>query len=140
MSEEKKTQIFRQKTLDRISSPEQLTDYLHVTNVGVWVVFSVIILLLAAFFVWASLGKLETTVAAKAVVRDGSAQMTVIQNAEITSGMTFRVGGTEGQIAEVGQDEMGLTVATAPVELANGNYAAVIVVESVSPISFLLGS
>ena len=62
MSEEKKTQIFRQKTLDRISSPEQLTDYLHVTNVGVWVVFSVIILLLAAFFVWASLGKLETTV------------------------------------------------------------------------------
>ena len=140
MSEEKKTQIFRQKTLDRISSPEQLTDYLHVTNVGVWVVFSVIILLLAAFFVWASLGKLETTVAAKAVVRDGSAQMTVIQNAEITSGMTFRVGGSEGQIAEVGQDEMGLTVATAPVELANGNYDAAIVVESVSPISFLLGS
>ena len=140
MAEEQKKQIFRQKSLDRISSPEQLTDYLHVTNVGVWVVFSVIILLLAAFFVWASLGKLETTVAAKAVVRDGSAQMTVIQNAEITSGMTFRVGGSEGQIAEVGQDEMGLTVATAQVELANGNYDAVIVVESVSPISFLLGS
>lgn len=140
MSEEKKTQIFRQKTLDRISSPEQLTDYLHVTNVGVWVVFSVIILLLAAFFMWASLGKLETTVVAKAVVQDGTAQMTVIQNAQVSSGMKVRVGGSEAQITEVGQDEKGLTVATAPVELANGNYDAAIVVESVSPISFLLGS
>ena len=35
MSDEMKTSVFRKKTLDRISSPEQLTDYLHVTNPGI---------------------------------------------------------------------------------------------------------
>lgn len=30
--------MFRKEALERISSPEQLTDYLHVTNPGVWAV------------------------------------------------------------------------------------------------------
>ena len=140
MAEEQKKQIFRQKSLDRISSPEQLTDYLHVTNVGVWVLLSVIILLLAAFFAWASIGKLETTAAAKAAVMDGTAQITVIDNAKVVSGMTVRAGGAEFKISEVDVDEMGLPMAYAPVDLANGSYDAEVVVESVSPISFLLAS
>lgn len=32
--EETKQTVFRKKTMDRISSPEQLTDYLRVTNPG----------------------------------------------------------------------------------------------------------
>ena len=39
MVEEKKS-IFRQETLDRISSPEQLSDYLRVTTPGLWVIFA----------------------------------------------------------------------------------------------------
>lgn len=39
--------VFRKKTLDRISSPEQITDYLRVTNPGIWVVLVAVILLLA---------------------------------------------------------------------------------------------
>ncbi len=35
MPQEQKKQIFIQQTLDRIASPEQLTDYLHVTNPGI---------------------------------------------------------------------------------------------------------
>ena len=38
--------VFRKKTLDRISSPEQITDYLRVTNPGIWVVLVAVILLL----------------------------------------------------------------------------------------------
>lgn len=140
MAEEQKKQIFRQKSLDRISSPEQLTDYLHVTNVGVWVLLSVIILLLAAFFAWASIRKLETTAAAKAAVMDGTAQITVIDNAKVASGMAVRMGGAEFKISEVDLDELGFTLAYAPVDLANGSYDAEVVVESVSPISFLLAS
>ena len=140
MADEQKKQIFRQKSLDRISSPEQLTDYLHVTNVGVWVLFSVIILLLVAFFAWASIGRLETTASAKATVKDGTAQITVLDKAEVVSGMTVRMGGAESKISEVNYDEKGLTLAYAPVDLANGNYDAAVVIESVSPISFLLAS
>ena len=138
MAEEQKKQIFRQQSLDRIASPEQLNDYLHVTNVGIWAVLTIIILLLTAFFAWASLGKLETVASAKATVRDGTAQITVVENAEIAAGMTVRMGDAEFRVSEVGQDEMGFTVATAPVNIPDGNYDAEIVVETLSPISFLL--
>ena len=36
--------VFRKKTLDRIASPEQLTDYLRVTNPGIWVILVAVIL------------------------------------------------------------------------------------------------
>ena len=138
MAEEQKKQIFRQKTLDRIASPEQLTDYLHVTNPGIWVLFAVIILLLAGFFAWATIGQLEVVTDAKASVTDGTAQITVLSSAQVNSGMTVRVGKEEFTVSTVDEDELGRTVAYAPVTLANGNYDAKIVVESVSPIRFLL--
>ena len=37
MAEQENGTLFRQKTLDRISSPEQLTDYLRITNPGIWI-------------------------------------------------------------------------------------------------------
>ena len=48
--------VFRKKTLDRISSPEQLTDYLRVTNPGIWVILAAVILLLAGVFAWSMVG------------------------------------------------------------------------------------
>ena len=138
MAEEQKKQIFRQQALDRIASPEQLNDYLHVTNVGVWALLTIVILLLTAFFAWASLGKLETIASARATVRDGTAQITLVENAEIVSGMTVRMGSAEFRVSDVGKDERGFTVAYAPVNLPEGNYDAEIVVETLSPISFLL--
>ncbi len=140
MAEEQKKTIFRQQALDRLATPEQLNDYLHVTNVRVWVLLAIIILLLGALFVWSSIGKLETTVAGRASVTDGTARITVLDNRKVTEGMTVRMGEAEFRISEVTQDEMGLTVAFAPVNLTNGNYDAVIVVGSVSPIGFLLAA
>ena len=130
--------IYRKKSMDRITSPEELGDYLHVTNVGVWALLTIVILLLTAFFAWASLGKLETIASARATVRDGTAQITVVENAEIVSGMTVRMGSAEFRVSDVGKDERGFTVAYAPVNLPEGNYDAEIVVETLSPISFLL--
>ena len=138
MAEEQKKQIFRQQALDRISAPEQLNDYLHVTNVGVWALLAIIVLLLVAFFSWASLGRLETHATAKASVQDGTAMITVVENAAIYPGMTVRMGGSEFQISDVTKDDMGFTLAYAPANLASGNYDAIIVVETLSPISFLL--
>lgn len=138
MAEVQKKQIFRQQALDRIAAPEQLNDYLHVTNVGVWALLTIIILLLVGFFAWASLGKLETVATAKAAVQDGTARITVVEYAEITAGMTIRMGNEEFRVSDVDRDEMGFTVAYAPVNLLDGNYDAEIVVEVLSPISFLL--
>ena len=73
--EEKKPNVFRKKTLERISSPEQLKDYLRVTNPGIWIVLAVVILLLGGLFAWSMIGTLETTAQAKVIVKDKQAQV-----------------------------------------------------------------
>lgn len=43
---EQNSKIFRQKSLDSINSTEQLTDYLRVTNPGVWTILAAVVILL----------------------------------------------------------------------------------------------
>ena len=38
--------LFRQKSIDRVSSPEQLQDYMRVTNHGAWMVLAVAFVML----------------------------------------------------------------------------------------------
>lgn len=59
--------IFRKKSTDRLSSPEELNDYIKVTNPGVWMGLVAIILLLAGLCTWAFLGRIDTKVAAVAI-------------------------------------------------------------------------
>ena len=53
-------QIFRKKSLDRISSPEQLNDYIRVANPGIWMILAAVIILLAGVCVWGIFGHLDT--------------------------------------------------------------------------------
>ncbi len=135
---EQKSNIFRQKSLDSISSPEQLTDYLRVTNPGIWAVLAAVILLFGGLFAWSMVGTLETLASGTAVVSDGTAQIIVTENAGgVASGMTVRIGGDETEIASVEEDDFGRISAYAPVDKADGRYDVKIVVESIHPISFL---
>ena len=86
--------------------------------------FAVIILFLVALLAWASIGQLETTAPAKAAVADGTAQITVLSGANVGSGMKVRMCNAEFTVSAVEEDEMGRTVAYAPVALANGTYDA----------------
>ncbi len=58
----------------------------------------------------------------------------------MNAGMTVRIGESEFTISAVDVNEYGQMIAYAPVSLANGNYDVEIVVESISPISFLFSS
>lgn len=51
--------LFRKKSLDRVSSPEQLNDYIRVTTPSVWLVLLAIIILLAGMIAWSVLGTVE---------------------------------------------------------------------------------
>ena len=51
--------IFRQKSLDRVSSPEQLNDYIRVTTPSVWLVLAALILMLVGMLAWSILGTVE---------------------------------------------------------------------------------
>ena len=74
---EQQSSLFRKESLERIQSPEQLTDYIKVTNPGIWIILFAIIILLAGVFVWSTVGKLETLAGGNAVVKDGTAQIVV---------------------------------------------------------------
>lgn len=54
--------IFREKSLKRISSPEQLNDYIKVSNPSVWLIISAICILLLSVFIWAVRGNITTSV------------------------------------------------------------------------------
>ena len=70
--DEKKQQLFRQSSLDRISSPEDLNDYVRVANPGVWMIMGAIIVFLVGLCVWAVVGEMKTTVNAVGIKENGN--------------------------------------------------------------------
>ena len=51
-----KESLFRKAALDRMSSPEELNEYIHVARPNLWVVLGAIGALLAGAIVWAIFG------------------------------------------------------------------------------------
>ncbi len=51
--------IFRKKSLERVSSPEQLNDYIKVTTPSVWVILAAMLILIAGTLFWAVFGKIQ---------------------------------------------------------------------------------
>lgn len=151
--------IFRKKSLERASSPEQLNDYIRTTSAGIWLILIAVLALLAGFVVWAVVGKLESKVSAAAVSSEG-AVVCYVRDSEIknvTAGKTVRINDKEYTVASVSGEPVavddsftaytlrvgGLSVGewvylvTLDGELADGVYEASIVTDSISPILFL---
>ena len=135
---ENKSTIYRKKTLERIASTEQLTDYLRVTNPGIWVVLTAVILLLAGIFAWSMVGTLETTVDATVIVENHTAQVIPARAEILSAGMTLRINEQEYIIVAAETDDYGRMTGTAEAGLPDGTYKGMVVVDSTRPIDFLL--
>ena len=137
MSEE----IFRKKSLDKVKSPENLDDYIRVSNPGVWLLlFSVIVLLIGAC-IWGAFGHIESTVPAVVFVENGNA-VCYISDEDISSvqtGLTVRFEEEEAVLLSIGEKaELGYVCSLSSVsDLADGFYDGEIVVESIKPLSFI---
>lgn len=151
--------IFRESSVKRVTSPEQLGDYIRVSNPSVWMALAAVIILLAGVCIWGIFGRLETTVSAPAVVKDGRAVCYVGEKAvaSIKAGMAVTVDGKECKVTSVSAtptqiDEtfdsyalhiggfgVGEWVYTVTVDAAipDGTYKAEIVTDSASPMSFV---
>ena len=154
--------IFRKESLDRISSPEQLNDYIHVTNPGVWLIMSAVIILLTGVCVWSIFGRLDTTVSVGAVTEQNQTICYVkesdIQSVEL--GMPVRIDEQEYRIYDISpqpvrvddtfaqyllhvgalaEGEWAYAVTLDGVYGENGTIqAAEIVIESIAPMRFIL--
>ena len=119
--------LFRKESMDRISSPEQLNDYLHVTNPTVWVVLAAVIILLAGMLVWGYFATIDSFASGTAKVEGGT--MTVLFGDEqaasnVEAGMKIIVGESESTVTSVRKTEEGKTFALASTSLSDGTYPA----------------
>lgn len=53
------SELFREKSLERVNSPEELSDYIRVTTPSVWLVLLATTILLAGMLAWAVFGTVD---------------------------------------------------------------------------------
>ena len=102
--EQQKQPLFREKSLERLSSPEQLHDYLRVTSPRLWMILGTIVALLVGFVVYASTTRMESTVMTKMEVYEfGGIGGTIPETSRgvITENMPVRIGGQTGTISNI---------------------------------------
>lgn len=95
--------LFREKSIERVSSPEQLNDYIRVTNPGVWMILAGIILVLAGICVWGIFGRLESYVTVAAITEENRTICYVKETdiAQVSPNMPVRLGSSEYTIREI---------------------------------------
>ncbi len=151
-------QLFRQKSLDRISSPEELHDYMRVTSPRLWMILGAILVLLAGFIVYASTTTMENTVPVKIKLEsyegtnetEGDWRITSVtgtwpasQRDLIATGMELRLLNETGKVSLIiynAEDEDLMILYEMDKEalyIPDGEYDAELVTESRTPISFL---
>lgn len=153
--------IFREKSLKKIASPEQMNDYIRVSSPSVWMVLTAVIVLLAGVCVWGMFGHLDTAVQTGGVCTDG--RLTVLVGEEdhdkIKENAVILVDGVEYAVAEITNAPIRVDDQIDPYVvhlagftegdwvyrlyadvpgLADGVYAASVITERVRPLDFVL--
>ena len=153
--------LFRKKSLERISSPEELHDYMRVTGPRLWMLLGAILALLAGFVVYASTVTMENTVRIPVRVetfettqeyqaQGGSPRYSLVSSTlpnsmmdTLKPGMVLRLGDATGKldlistVAEEEESSLVFEMDNDYVALPDGTYEAELVLESTTPISFL---
>lgn len=154
-----KQELYREKSVERISSPEALDEYIRVTNPGIWLLLCCIIFLLLGVFVWGYFGKLESVLPVTGKVSDTkfTAYVEAGDALRIKRGMTLRAGGKTGEIESVNpypvpagevyskeklselgiSAELPLYALEADIYADNGEYEGKVVIDAIQPIRLL---
>ena len=134
--------IFREKSLKRISSPEDLDRYIRIPGPSIWLILAAMIILLVSGCLWGIWGRLETVVTVAGMVSGG--EMTVslpsADSARVEPGMEVVMGDeVVGVVGSVSDNNDGTaTVGLETTNLADGKYQLDIIVERIRPVYFLL--
>ena len=91
--------IFRKKSLERISSPEQLNDYIKVSNPSIWIVLLAAIIFFVAVFIWSINGNIISKIDSKGIFIGADNELYVacyvpsseVKNEKVRVGMEVRL-------------------------------------------------
>lgn len=129
-------QIFREKSLERIKSPEELNDYVRVASPGVWLLLAAVIVILIGACIWGIFGAVESSVTVSGMAENNMAYVELDgeESLVVKEGMVVRTSEIEGVV--VSSDPASGT-AVLSIEVPDGVYAFDIITESVQPFSFV---
>ena len=135
-------EIFRKKSLEKVKSPENLDDYIRVSNPGVWLLLISVIVLLAGACVWGIFGHVDSIVPCSVYIKNGDAVCYIRQEdiSSVQTGLTVKFADTETSITLIGEPKDSVYVCSlSPVSgLSDGIYEGKVVVTSYKPVSFIL--
>lgn len=117
--------IEEKRSAGRMTSPEQLNDYLKVTSPKVWILLVAVMLLAGGLLVWASFTTVESY--ATGTARAESGQLTVVfddpvKASKVSAGMEMEVGDVKAEVLAVGHDANEQVVASAQAAIPDGVY------------------
>ncbi len=153
-------ELYRKNAMERVTSPEQLNDYIHVTSPAIWMILIGIAVILIGMLVWANVGHLDTYEVGAGIVSDGEVTVYVTPQvrAKVKSGMELNVQNHKTEIKSISdypvtvpgdidtyvlnaanlEEGQNAYILKAPVDMENGIYTVSILLESVKPISFVV--
>jgi hypothetical protein len=101
---DEKSSIFTKKASERLHSPDDLDEYVRVTNPSVWVVLAACTCLMIGLLAWGFLGTAETSVSAYATCAKGEVIcfLPAEKASKVHVGDLANVGGELMEVASVG--------------------------------------
>lgn len=98
--------LYRKKALSKINSPEDLNEIICVTNPGVWLIMTALLVLLLGALCWGIFGEIETTMPVDLIADvHGTFSITMsineVMDRGIKEGMPVRVGVQKGNVTAV---------------------------------------
>ena len=149
------------KKIKKVDSPEQLNQYIRLSNPGVWIILIAIVVLLIGFCAWGYFGKIDTKISTVAISGDYSSYV-YIKEADlikVKNGMIVEIVNNENkyEIVQIeknpekvteelseyarhlGNFQIGEWVYKCKLNsrLREGTYGANVVVESIAPMIFV---
>ncbi len=136
-------QLYREKSLKYIQSPDQLNDYLQVAKPSVWIILASVVILLVGLLIWGSFTYIGSSIRGTAQVEDGALVMEFESQdyaSNVKEGMNVRIGDTDNPITSVGKDAKGHIFAIADTDLEDGTYDAAVTYKETQVLGLLFGN
>ena len=149
------------KKFKKVNSPEQLNQYIRLSNPGVWILLLAIVVLLVGVCIWGYFGKIDTKIKTVVISDNHTSYLYVKEEdmAKIKNGMQVELNNNENifEIADIeetpekvtddmdeyarhlGDFQVGEWVYKCRLNknVKEGTYSANIIIESIAPMTFI---
>ncbi len=132
----------RKKKIKMNQSVEDLNNYIRVTNPGIWLLIVAMLSIVLGILCWSFFGHINRTIDATIYVEKNHIVCYVNEedSANLTEGMIVEYANLKGTLQEKQDTKDGVDTygVSSKNKVKDGYYNASIIIEEISPISFLL--